>query len=95
MAEKAGELLPKFLSFDDSTKLRELAHKILSSGEETEVSRRLAEIVSKGAAFHHAGLDSKHRKIIEDAYRNRDIKNPYFYPDFGRRSKSSGEKGGA
>jgi len=74
MAEKAGEILSKFLSFDDSIRLRELSHKILSSGEETEVSRRLAEIVSKGAAFHHAGLDSKHRKIIEDAYRNREIK---------------------
>jgi len=74
MAEKAGEILPKFLSFDESGKLRELAHRILSSGEETEVSRRLAEVVAKGAAFHHAGLDTKHRKIVEDAYRNREIK---------------------
>ena len=74
MAEKAGEILPKFLSFEDSARLRELAHKILLSGEETEVSRRLAEAVQNGAAFHHAGLDSKHRKIIEDAYRNREIK---------------------
>ncbi len=74
MAEKAGEILPKFLSFDDSARLRELGHKILSTGEETEVSRRLAEIVAKGAAFHHAGLDSKHRKIVEDAYRDREIK---------------------
>jgi helicase len=74
MAEKAGEILPKFLSFDESGKLRELSHRILSTGEETEVSRRLAEVVAKGAAFHHAGLDTKHRKIIEDAYRNREIK---------------------
>jgi helicase len=74
MAEKAGEILPKFLSFDESGRLRELSHKILSSGEETEVSRRLAEVVAKGAAFHHAGLDNKHRKIVEDAYRNREIK---------------------
>jgi helicase len=74
MAEKAAEVLPKFLSFDDSGRLREIAQKILSTGEETEVSRRLADIVSKGAAFHHAGLDSKHRKIIEDAYRDREIK---------------------
>jgi helicase len=74
MAEKAAEILPKFLSFEDSGRLRELAHKILSAGEETEVSRRLAEAVQNGAAFHHAGLDSKHRKIIEDAYRSREIK---------------------
>lgn len=74
MAEKAGEILPKFLSFEESHKLRELAQKILSTGEETEISRRLADIVANGAAFHHAGLDSKHRKIIEDAYRDRKIK---------------------
>ena len=74
MAEKAAEIIPNFLSFEESAKLRELAHKILSSGEETEVSRRLAGVVSSGAAFHHAGLDNRHRKIVEEAYRNREIK---------------------
>ncbi|MGA2875130.1 MAG: DEAD/DEAH box helicase, partial [Nitrososphaerales archaeon] len=73
-AEKAAEIMPTFLSFEESGRLREIALKITSSGEETELSKRLAEIVSKGVAFHHAGLDSKHRKIIEDAYRNREIK---------------------
>jgi helicase len=73
-AERAAEILPNFLTFEESARLREVAHKIYSAGEETEVSRRLAEVVSKGAAFHHAGLDSKHRKIVEDAYRDREIK---------------------
>lgn len=74
MAEKASEILPKLLSFEDSAKLREIGHKIMTTGEETELSRRLVAIVTKGAAFHHAGLDSRHRKIIEDAYRERQIK---------------------
>lgn len=73
-AEKAAEILPNFLSFEESGKLREIAHRIISSGEETDLSRRLADIVAKGAAFHHAGLDPKHRKIIEDAYKDREIK---------------------
>lgn len=73
-AERTAEILPNFLSFEDSAKLREIAHKIHSTGEETEVSRRLAEAVANGAAFHHAGLDAKHRKIVEDAYRDRQIK---------------------
>ncbi len=73
-AERAAELLPLFLTFEESAKLREIAFKIHSAGEETDVSRRLAEVVEKGTAFHHAGLDSKHRKIIEDAYRERQIK---------------------
>lgn len=74
MAERAAEILPNFLSFEDSGRLHEISHKIISTGEETELSRRLAEVVSRGAAFHHAGLDSKHRKLIEDAYRNREIR---------------------
>lgn len=73
-AEKAAEILPKHLSFEESARLREIAHKIYSEGEETDISRRLADVVEKGVAFHHAGLDSKHRKIVEDAYRNREIK---------------------
>ncbi|MHB8701204.1 MAG: DEAD/DEAH box helicase [Nitrososphaerales archaeon] len=74
MAEKAAEVVPTFLSFDESAKLRELSNRILNSTEETEVSRKLSEVVSSGAAFHHAGLDNKHRKLIEDAYKERLIK---------------------
>lgn len=73
-AEKASEVVPSVLSFEDSSRLRELSQKILSSGEETDVSRRLALAVSKGAAFHHAGLDSKHRKIVEEAFKSKQIK---------------------
>jgi helicase len=74
MADKAGELTKNFLSFDESAKLREIAQKIHGVGEETEVSRRLAEAVETGAAFHHAGLDNRHRKIVEDAFKSRHIK---------------------
>jgi helicase len=73
-AEKAGELTRNFLSFEDSSKLREIAQKIHSAGEETEVSRRLAEAVEMGAAFHHAGLDNRHRKIVEEAFKSKLIK---------------------
>jgi len=34
----------------------------------------LAELVKHGTAFHHAGLGSTHRKIIEDAFRDGKIK---------------------
>jgi helicase len=74
MAEKAGELTKSVLSFEESTKLRELAQRIHSAGEETEVSRRLAEDIERGAAFHHAGLDSRHRKIVEEAFKARQIR---------------------
>ncbi len=74
MADKAAEVVPSTLSFEDSARLREISERILSSGEETDVSRRLARAVSKGAAFHHAGLDSRHRRIVEEAFKTRQIK---------------------
>ncbi|BAP62924.1 DEAD/DEAH box helicase [Methanococcus maripaludis] len=40
----------------------------------TENCKELAECIKKGVAFHHAGLVSKQRSIIEEAYRNRIIK---------------------
>jgi ATP-dependent DNA helicase len=74
MAEKAAEIVPTLLSFEDSSELREVATRIRNSGEETDVSRRLANVVERGVAFHHAGLDSKHRQVIEEAFKKRQIK---------------------
>jgi len=41
---------------------------------DTETSRDLAAAVEGGAAFHHAGLAREHRSLIEDAFRDRDIR---------------------
>ncbi len=56
-----------------STKLDSLANQVLDTGE-TEITRRLAQCVRGGAAFHHAGLLSEQRKLIEDGFRNNLIK---------------------
>jgi len=56
-----------------SAKLDSLANQILDTGE-TEITRRLAQCVRGGAAFHHAGLLSEQRKLIEDGFRNNLIK---------------------
>lgn len=39
-----------------------------------EMSRKLAECVARGCAFHHAGLLSSQRKTIEEAFRSGRIK---------------------
>jgi helicase len=74
LATKGSELTTRFLSESERALCREAAAKIRDSGEETGLSRLLAEIVERGSAFHHAGLSYEHRRVVEDYYRMRAIK---------------------
>jgi helicase len=74
LATRGAELTSRFLSEPEKKAVAEAARRILSSGEETSLSKLLAEIVAKGSAFHHAGLDTEHRRIVEEYYRARAIK---------------------
>ena len=74
LATRAAELTQRQLSPEEKKAVSEASRRILTSGEETSLSRLLAEIVAKGAAFHHAGLEAEHRRIVEDYYRARAIK---------------------
>lgn len=74
LATKAAELTQRYLSEQEKKAVSEAARRILTSGEETSLSSLLAEIVAKGSAFHHAGLDAEHRHIVEEYYRARAIK---------------------
>ncbi|MFC1691443.1 helicase-related protein [Nanoarchaeota archaeon] len=53
-------------------KLAEQILKVLS--RPTKQCRRLALCIKKGIAFHHAGLASKQKEIIEDSFREGKIK---------------------
>jgi helicase len=74
LATKGSEVTTRFLGERDRQLCREAATKIRESGEETGLSKLLAENVERGAAFHHAGLSYEHRRIVEDYYRMRAIK---------------------
>ncbi|MFW6318422.1 MAG: DEAD/DEAH box helicase, partial [Halorubrum sp.] len=53
--------------------LASLAEEIREVSD-TETSEDLAACVERGAAFHHAGLASEHRSLVEDAFRDRLLK---------------------
>jgi len=58
-----------------TNELIELSDKILKAvSSPTDQCKKLAMCVKKGIAFHHAGLNSKQRTIIEDAFRAGTIK---------------------
>jgi helicase len=72
---KTGSKLVK-RSLEEETKkvLEKEAKKILDAGEKTQLSEELADLVRCATAYHHAGLSGAHRKVIEDAFKERKIK---------------------
>ncbi len=57
---------------DDDPPGPRLAAQVRERGG-TETGRRLAAAVESGVGFHHAGLASDHRALVESAYRDRDL----------------------
>ncbi|RLG07154.1 MAG: hypothetical protein DRN59_01730, partial [Thaumarchaeota archaeon] len=57
----------------EQRKLEEYAGRIMEI-DRSAFSERLAQLVARGAAFHHAGLSYAHRSIIEEAFRSRALK---------------------
>jgi len=74
LAKKAAAEIDELLSKPLKRSLTLLGEQIGAAGERTRIGGTLAESVKNGAAFHHAGLSGRHRKIIEDAFREGKIK---------------------
>jgi helicase len=72
-AKRLKDVTSQFLTSDERADLAELATEIRDVSD-TETSDTLAACVAKGAAFHHAGLASEHRSLVEDAFRDRLVK---------------------
>lgn len=70
-AEAAALKLCGLITEDVAT--RSLAASILATGE-SETAKRLASCVSRGVAFHHAGLLSEQRQLVEQGFRDNRIK---------------------
>ncbi|NHX35385.1 MULTISPECIES: ATP-dependent DNA helicase [Halolamina] len=72
-AGRLGGVTGDHLTDAERVELRELAADIRDVSD-TATSDDLADCVERGAAFHHAGLSSEHRDLVEDAFRDRLIK---------------------
>ena len=73
-AEAVAKQLKKHLTSEDVKALQIVAREIRKTGEKTQLREKLANLVETGSGFHHAGLASGHRKIIEREFRARNIK---------------------
>ena len=54
--------------YSDLSELKEISKAVLEENE-GEMSKKLAECISKGCAFHHAGLLNSQRVTVEKAFR--------------------------
>ena len=72
-AKKAASKIKKFISAEDKKFLTRIADKV-SENSETDTSTILASCIRSGAAFHHAGLITPLRELVEEGFRERRIK---------------------
>lgn len=73
LALKASDITNRFLNNEEMFKAKTVAKAVIEY-DDTELSRDLGFAISNGVAFHHAGLNSACRKIVEHYYREGLIK---------------------
>ena len=75
-AREAGRDVVKMLTENERNELEKISKKILpkNSYDNTKLTTELAQTVKNGTAFHHAGLDQRCRTIIENEFKNHNIK---------------------
>jgi helicase len=72
-AKKAASTVKKALSAEDEEALAGIANDVLENSE-TDIAAVLAACIRSGTAFHHAGLTTPSRELVEDGFRKGRIK---------------------
>lgn len=67
-AKKAASTVKKILLTDDKEVLAGIADEVLENSE-TDIATILAACIRSGTAFHHAGLTTPLRELVEDGFR--------------------------
>ncbi len=69
-SDRCGKVVREDISRGERKDLKRYANDILNVlGSPTSQCERLAENVKKGAAFHHAGLVTRQRQLVEQAFK--------------------------
>jgi helicase len=69
LALKAAEAVQKRLDKATKTMTTKASTQILNNSDDTELTRTLCQVVSRGVAFHHAGLGQSSREIVEQSFK--------------------------
>jgi len=72
-ARRLADVTEEALDAEERERLGSVAEEIRGVSD-TDTSDDLAAAVERGAAYHHAGLASAHRSLVEDAFRDRLVK---------------------
>lgn len=74
LAAKSAESVFKLLNKEQKENATKISSTLLKMSNDTELTKNLANLVSKGVGFHHAGLDQEARKILEESFKEGTIK---------------------
>jgi helicase len=74
LAAKAAEGVYRRLDKATKEQAARASSEILDRGDDSELTKTLAQFVTKGVAFHHAGLGSSSREVVEDSFKKGVIK---------------------
>ena len=74
VARQASQALTGTHGKREQTALERISSDIILRGEKTSLTDGLSSAVARGAAFHHAGLNREHRRIVEEAFKEGKIK---------------------
>ena len=71
LAAKLGRSVADNLTNEKKEVLESIKEEISVTGADTTLRARLAQCVLGGVAFHHAGMDYRHRRIVETYFKEK------------------------
>ncbi|MHA1216414.1 MAG: DEAD/DEAH box helicase [Candidatus Thorarchaeota archaeon] len=74
VAKKLSRFVKTSLDAETQEELRRIGLRVIRGQTYPEATRLLAELITHGVAFHHAGLTNYERAVVEDAFRSNMVK---------------------